>query len=188
MFARDEIASYAGLGFATGSTDGKQAVRTLVRLYRYKITTTPTGSEQDTGIDLPTTGFVIDAWVDVDTAEATGTTKTLDIGLLSTESGGDLDGFVDGLSVAAAGLIRPRFVPTVGSNNTYLGAAATHTVGALLTGTLIAGEDTAAGGDGFAMRGWHALNGTAKSLVYKAGSNDFAEFRGSISVLVLETP
>lgn len=188
MFARDELVSYTGIGFATGSTDGKQAVRTKWRLYRYKITATPTGSEQDTALDLPTSGFVVDAWVDVDTAEATGATKTLDVGLLSSESGGDLDGFIDGLSVAAAGLVRPRFVPTVGSNNTYLGAAATHTIGALLTATLVAGEDTTAGGDGFAMRGWHVLNGTAKSLVYKAGSNDWAEFRGSVSVLVLETP
>lgn len=41
--------------------------------------------------------------IDVKTAEATGTTKTVDLGI----SGGDEDGFIDGLAVSATGVKRP---------------------------------------------------------------------------------
>ncbi|GMW01474.1 MAG: hypothetical protein AMXMBFR84_26110 [Candidatus Hydrogenedentota bacterium] len=157
------------------------------KLKRIAISTTPTGSAQDTGWDLPTKGVVLDVWVDVTTVEATGGTKTLDVGLLAGEAGGDADGFLDGISVATtAGVRKGNAVATTGSNNTYLGAASTHTIGALLTGLLIAGEDTAAGGDGVLVPRPHILNGTAKSVVYTAGSNDWAEFRGAIYILYVE--
>lgn len=127
----------------------------------------------------------MDVWIEVTTIEATGSTKTLDVGLLSSESGGDADGFLDGVSVATAGMRRGLAVATVGSNNTYLGAAGTHTIGALLTGLLIAGEDTAAGGDGYLMKSPHvAASVTSKSISYSRGST-LTEFVGKIWFLYM---
>lgn len=156
------------------------------KVKKIAITTVPTGAAQDTGFDLPTRGIVLDVFVRVTTAEATGATKTLDVGLLAGESGGDADGFLDGVSVASTGVVRGNFVATTGSNNTYLGAASTHTIGVLLTRLLIAGEDTAAGGDGVGVLGSHILNGTARSVVYTAGSNDWEEFTGEIWIVYLD--
>ena len=48
-------------------------------------------SETDTGIDLPANMLVKDAFIRVTTVDAT---ETLDVGLLSSESGGDADGFL----------------------------------------------------------------------------------------------
>jgi len=158
----------------------------LLKVKKLSISSTPTGAEQDTGFDLPAKSVVLDVYVDVTTQEATGATKTLDVGLLSGESGGDADGFLDGVSVAATGLVKGAFAQTTGSNNNYVGAAATHTRGALLTELLIAGEDVSNGGDGIAVAGKHANNGTAVSVTYTAGSGDWAEFRGDIYVVYME--
>ena len=96
-----------------------------------------TGSEVDTGLNLPAKAVVLDVILDVTTAETTGTTKTLDIGTMTTSN--DPDGFADGLSVASTGRKRPGVTVTTGSNETYLSAA---TRGALLA-TFVAGSDTA---------------------------------------------
>ncbi len=48
------------------------------------ITSTPTGSEQDTSFDLPLKGLVRSVWIDVTTAEVTVTFYTLDVVLLSS--------------------------------------------------------------------------------------------------------
>lgn len=141
---------------------------------------TGSASEADSGWDLPAKAVVHHVFVEVTTAEATGATKTLDVGLLSSESGGDADGFLDGVSVATTGLKKGVFASTAGSNNTYVGAAATHTRGALLTELLLAGNDVANGGDGVAVRGEHLSDAvTAKSLSYTRGSV-FSEFAGYI--------
>lgn len=63
-------------------------------------------SEVDTGFDLPAKAVVLDCWVDVKTLEATGTTKTIDVGLLSSETGGDADGLLDGVSTASAFIVQ----------------------------------------------------------------------------------
>lgn len=157
----------------------------LVRTKKISISTAPTGAEQDTGWDLPANSIVIDVFLDVTTAEVTGGTKTMDVGLLSSESGGDTDGFLRGVSVATTGVRRGGFVSTTGSNNTYIGAASTHTRGVLLMAAFITGEDIAAGGDGVASVGTYAI-ATAKSVVYDAGSNDWVEFRGAIYIVYLE--
>ena len=63
---------------------------------------------QATAIVVPA-GSVIEAvYVDVATQEATGTTKTVDIGI----STGDEDGFLDGVSVASAGTIKGTLLST----------------------------------------------------------------------------
>lgn len=158
----------------------------LLRVKKLAITSAPDGSEEDTTFNIPTKSVVLDALVDVTTAESTGGTKTLDVGLLSGESGGDANGFLDGISVAATGIIKGVFAQTTGSNNNFVGAAATHTLGELLTNLLIAGEDIAAGGDGVAVKGSHVSNGTAVSVTYTAGSNDWVEFRGDIYLIYME--
>lgn len=129
---------------------------------------------------FPERGALLYAFTDVRTPQAGA---TIDVGTLSTASG-DADGIFDAISVAAAGLIFPRFVPTVGSNNTYLAAAGVaHTVGALLTKTLIAGEDTAAGGDGFGQMGPYATDGKQLSVTR---SGTFTTLDADICLVVFE--
>lgn len=122
--------------------------------------------EKDTGFDLPTKGVVFDVFVDITTLEATATTKTIDVGLLASESGGDADGFLDGASTAAAATVRGSATATDGTNQNYFAAAPT--LGVLLrTGSL--GTD-AAGEAAALLKTPHVLNGTAKSVSYTLGS------------------
>lgn len=137
-------------------------------------------TETDLGFDLPAYAVVDEVLIDVITAEATGATKTLDIGLLSSESGGDADGFLDGVSVSSTGLKRAAVTVTTGANNTYL-ASTTH--GALMR-DFVAGEDVANGGDGaINVRGHLTSSVTAKSVSVTPGSNDFAELVADIIIL-----
>lgn len=147
------------------------------------IATTPTGSEQDTNYDLPANAEVIEARIKVATAEATGATKTLDVGLKSSESGGDADGFVDGASVAAAGIVRPAAALTAGGTETYFSAT---TIGALLAPAFAAGANSAGDVGSNYERTFLTSSVTAKSVTYTAGSNDWAEFRGTIYLHIRE--
>ena len=66
--------------------------------------------------------------------------ETMDMGLLSSETGGDADGFFDGISLATAGWVNATVTKTRGSNaDSY----ASTTRGALLA-TFTAGADTSA--------------------------------------------
>lgn len=155
------------------------AVGALVKVKKIAIGATPTGSEQDSTFDLPAKSVVLDVFVDVTTAEATGATKTLDVGLLSSESGGDADGFLDGVSVAATGLVRGAVALDGGS--AYWN---TNTRGVLLS-NFVQGTD---GDDrGLYNEKPHLSTAvTAKSVTFTAGSADFAEFRGAIYILYIE--
>lgn len=127
------------------------------------------GSETDTSYDLPADGVVLDCYLIVDTAEATGGTKTLNVGLLSSESGGDADGFMVGVSCAATGYV----ITTL--------ASAGQTRGALLT----ADES----GAGVLVPEPHSLASvTAKSVSITAGSADWAEFVGRLVFLIARDP
>lgn len=129
-------------------------------------------TETDTGFDLPANALVREVFGNVLTAEATGTTKTVDVGLLSSESGGDADGFVVGLVVSATGTVSPTNTNTTGANNTYLSA----TKHGVLLADRILGEDVAAGGDGYVSRKpFHTSSVTAKSISITPASNNFAE-------------
>jgi hypothetical protein len=107
---------------------------------------------------------VLGVWVEVTTAEATGTTKLLDVGTLSTDSG-DADGFLDGVSCATAGMVK----------GTLLSSG--QTVGALLRvdesggGVLVPEPSVACGG---------------KTVTYTASAANWAEFRGKICILYLD--
>lgn len=135
-----------------------------VKIKKLSIESTPTGSEQDSGWDLPAKAVVLGVWIDVTIAEATGATKTLDVGTAVGESG-DPDGWLDGVSVATTGL----------KKGTLLNSG--QTLGVLLradedgSGALVPEPDVASGG---------------KSVVFTAGANDFAEFRGDIYIQYLE--
>lgn len=77
----------------------------------------PAGVETSTGIQLPQNSLVLpNVGVQVTTLEAA---RTMMAGLLSTESGGDADGFVVGMSMATAGIKK-------------VSTATTATIGALL--------------------------------------------------------
>lgn len=148
------------------------------RWKRINITATPTGSEQDTGWDLPSNGIVRAVYIYVATAEATGGTKTLDVGLLSSESGGDADGFLDGVSVSSTGWKGGDFTYTDGGSQNYVSAA---TFGLLLYSGLLGADG--AGTAGTVAPKPHLIGSvTAKSITYTAGSNDFAEFRGALLI------
>jgi len=72
--------------------------------------------------------------------------RTIDWGLLSTESGGDADGFADGLTTAAAAMVKPTLVSTG------------QTLGVLLR--------VDESGAGVLVPEQHRLDGTAKTLSY----------------------
>lgn len=67
------------------------------------------GTEVDTGWDLPANAIVKNVFVNVNTKEDTATTKTIDVG--TTGSGSDdPNGFLVGVSVAAAGVVKGTLV------------------------------------------------------------------------------
>ncbi len=79
-----------------------------------------------TGITLPVGAVVLYPFVNVRTAETTGTTKTIEVGITGTAGG-----FITGLSVATAGLIKPT-----------QSVAAAVTLGSLLLAEVLAGVAT----------------------------------------------
>jgi len=81
----------------------------------------PNAGENDTGWDLPAKAIVLDVIVEVETADAG---ETLDVGLLSTETGGDADGFLDGISLGSVGIVQGvlSITKTGGVNENYISA------------------------------------------------------------------
>jgi len=129
----------------------------LTSMKRIRIAATPTGAAQNSAFTLPTKAVVFGAWIDVTVAEATGTTKTIDVGPSS-----DPNGYLDGIDVSSTGIKKG----TLDSGG--------QTLGALLSvdedgaGVLVPEPDLTGGGE---------------VVQYTAGSNDFAEFRGDIYIL-----
>jgi len=83
--------------------------------YAMRIPFTKKTSEYDTGIDLPAGAIVRDAIIYVGTNVAG---STIDVGMLSSESGGDADGFVDGESCANKGFVAHVNGDATEANNT----------------------------------------------------------------------
>lgn len=137
----------------------------LTKVLRVPITRVASGAEQDTGIDLPAGAVVLDVFVNVRTAEATGATRTFDLGLLSGESGGDADGFLDNISVTSTG----RKVASLVSGSV--------TRGLLLRETVTnSGAATHSSPQIFPIA-------TARSITYTLGSADWAEFVGEAYIV-----
>lgn len=63
------------------------------------------GTEVDSGVSIPAKSFVLAAFVDMATG-ASSVTPLLDVGTLSTASGGDADGFLAALNVSGAGALK----------------------------------------------------------------------------------
>lgn len=134
----------------------------------FSIADTTATTETDTGFDLPTDAIVqpeLAAGVDVLAIDAT---ETIDVGILSSEAGGDADGLFALLSVGTAGAVKAEVVVTAG-------VWASTTYGALLA-SFTAG--TNADDRGLFNRLQYRCNGTAKSITYTltAGSDTATGF------------
>lgn len=173
---------YQKLAAATATADWFLASFTMGAQWRVKkiAITTKDGNEIDTGWDLPAKSIVYDVYVDVTTAEATGTTKTIDVGLLSSESGGDADGFLDGVVTSAIKVVGGSVTYTDGGSQNYISA---HTLGVLLYEGLL-GADGAGTAGTINRRAHLASSVTAKSVSYTVGSAA-TELVGNIYIVYL---
>jgi hypothetical protein len=121
-------------------------------------------TETDTGLDLPYGALVYDAGVETVTVDAT---ETVDVGLLSSETAGDADGFVAAVSVAAAG-IPALFTYTTGANEVYLSAV---TYGVLLAARSL-GTDVATDVGSFGKLRHYVTGSNATSVTYTPSTSD----------------
>lgn len=126
----------------------------------FSITDTTAATETDTGFDLPTNAMVL-PWGLSALVTAIDATEDIEVGILSSESGGDTDGFINNLSVGTLGMFAPKAAMTTGSNETFF---ATTTLGALVA-QLSAGTDVATDVGGQNVFPF-ICDGTAKSIVY----------------------
>ncbi len=132
--------------------------RDEVAVIPFSIADMVAATEFDTGMEFPADMLIRPdgAGIFVDVLEAT---ETIDVGLLSTESGGDANGFMALVSVAVAGAVAALAAATVGSNETFYTAT---TLGALLA-TFGAGLDVATDTGAHNKTG-HRTDGTAKTI------------------------
>lgn len=159
-----------------GLTPNAQHVIPINPLSSQQLLAVPFGAsnavETDTGLDLPA-GCVLhpsSVFLRVTSADAT---ETIDIGLLSSESGGDADGLVALATVATAGWV--NLWPTI-NNGATIDFTNGNTFGALL-GNSITGSDAVATCGGFYPRS-HRTDGVAKSISWtgSAGSDTAAGY------------
>jgi len=169
------VAFYAGV-------DSKRHTLPLSRSNSHKLLVFPMlfnagGTETDTGLDLPLNSHVVDAFVEVVTVDAT---ETVDMGLLSSETAGDADGFLAAVSVASAGFVKPYTI-TAGGNETYVSAAKY----GVLMGPALVGTDVDK--DNGMPRGFgHIVSGSnAVSVTYTPSTSDTFVGYGYIAYRIL---
>ncbi|MFQ5641792.1 MAG: hypothetical protein ACE5IR_27775 [bacterium] len=140
------------------------------RTQRLVVPFTATTSETDTGFDFPANCVIRDVYQDTVTVDAT---ETIDVGLLSSETGGDANGFLALSSVATAGLVTGQATVNNGSTSDYFDSG---TYGVLMA-SQINGSDAAATSGG-QIRKFYKTDGVAKSLTYtgSAGSDTAAGY------------
>lgn len=127
-------------------------------------------TETDTGIDLPVNVWVQDVAMEVVTSDPS---ETLSIGLLSSETNGDADGFIVTADASTAGFVKP-LAHTAGSSEKYV---STFSYGALM-GAGVVGTDSD-GDFGLGAVPGHIVSGAnAKSVTYtgSAGSDTAAGY------------
>ena len=134
-------------------------------------------TENSTAITFPAAAIVTDAWLVVSVAEATGATKTIDVG--TTLVSNDPDGFLDGISVAATGIVKATATYTTGGSEVYF---ASSTYGDLLAPTQVAGSD-AVEDTGTYYEEKRDTTSSADVVSWTPGSADFAEL---VAVLYIE--
>ena len=106
----------AGRKSATTSSDP------IAQQFTIPVTIVASTAEQDTGIEMPTGAAEVSVGVNVLTAEVTGTTKTVDVGITS-----NADALIDASDVSATGYLTrtggagelPFPVNVSGTNITY---------------------------------------------------------------------
>jgi len=160
------------------------ALNNRIKVKKIPFTASPT--EKDTGWDLPATAVVIDVLVEVTTAEAG---VTMDVGLLSTETGGDADGFLDDVPMGSVGIVSGTLdvVKTVGVNENYISAVYCSRGSFLRLLEFELGSDTA-GDHGFVVyeKEVHpAAKVAAKSISY-THSTGAATAAGSIYIIYFD--
>ena len=122
-----------------------------------------TTNEIDTGIDFLQKTFVSDVRIEI----LTTSIGTMDIGLLSSETGGDANGLRMNLSLASSGFIKDTAVITNGSTTDYTPAS---TYGALLV-TALTGTDATGDTGGKSYLGHIVDKTNAKSLTYSVNTS-----------------
>jgi hypothetical protein len=146
-------------GIAISPLDGFAADSGItVRYAKAALVIAADTNAHDTSIVIPEGSIIKNVWLRVETQEATGTTRTVDIGI----SGGNEDGFLDGVSVAASGTIKGTLVNT----------------GQTL-GELLCVDETGAG----VLVPEPYVCAAATTLCYTFGSADFAEL---VAYLIVE--
>lgn len=127
--------------------DSQKPEQTLI--LPFSITDATAATEKDTGFDL-VTGMTIMPFPSID-VRTVDSAKTIDVGLLSSESGGDADGFMAAVLLTTAGVVQAK-------------CAATATVGALLRESIVADAGTAS------VRHAYSIGATAVSLTFTLSS------------------
>ena len=125
--------------------------------------------DTDTGINFLPDTFIHDVWVEVVTVASA---STIDVGLITTGTSGDKDGFRVGVLLTTAGFVKDTGVITNGSTADYTAAS---TYGALLV-TAITGSDAAASEGGKSWIGHVVTSGYADGLTYQASSTTAAGY------------
>lgn len=156
---------------------GTDLLSLLGRFARVKtISFAKSTTEKDTGWDLPAKSIVLDVIIEVK-AGASG--ASINVGLLSSESGGDSDGFAASAPCTSQGLVRPQATVTVGNSTAYFSSC---TRGVLLC-DFQAGTDTN-GDEGLYREKPHLSTAvSAKSVSYTTSNHDIS---GNIHILFLE--
>jgi hypothetical protein len=126
-------------------------------------------SDTDTGINFLPDTYVHDVMVEVVTVASAA---TLDVGLISTGTSGDKDGFRVGVLLTTAGFVKDTGVVTAGTTIDYTAAS---TYGALLY-TNITGSDAVETGGGRSYIGHVVTSGYADGLTYQSASTTAAGY------------
>jgi hypothetical protein len=127
--------------------------------------------EVDSGVDLPANVLVEDCSIRVTAVDAG---ETLDVGTLSSESGGDSNGFLAAISVANLGYVHAGGAVNDGATSDFFDGV---TYGVLLA-SFINGSDGAATSGGVVRKKYWSDANTAKSITYtgSAGSDTAAGY------------
>ncbi len=140
-------------------------------------------SETDTGFDIPK-GCVLYPWEMFLIVDTIDSTETIEVGILSTEAGGDADGFIDAYSIATGGVfcVQNMVAITDASHANYY---STNNIGDLFwTGS--EGANTS-GSNGLLHMKAHRGDGTATSISYTC-SVDSDTFVGRLCFRLHFTP
>lgn len=123
-------------------------------------------AETSSGVDLPYLSKVKDLGVEVVTA---GSNETLDVGLDSTGTAGDVDGFLINVPMSGTGFIKSHDF-TTGTTETYVSATYFgELMGAGVVGTNADGDFGVVGGEG------HVVTGSnEQTITYQASADNGA--------------